>query len=163
MTKREIFSAIGRVSVLFSSLEAELEDLLCILADPEDPMLAATLVEGVSFAKILELLKKVVRFKDGAIEGKVLRLLDISTPLRSKRNLFVHGYWDMSEELLNHGKVTVRDSKIRFQAIGTRKSWRKGTDYTITYDDLRGYETEIMRALKITKELLKELRDDRDI
>jgi hypothetical protein len=149
------------VSVLFSTLEAEIAKLLCVLVHQEEPMLAATVLERNSFARNLELLKKVARFRDTRIESRVNRLLAITSPLIENRNLFVHGCWDISHKLLDQGKVKVSGwKKVSYQGNESRKTWRKGTDRTLTYQELREYQAEVMRALKMTKELLQILEND---
>jgi hypothetical protein len=151
---------LGRVSVLFSTLEAELGELLCALLDQEEPLLAATVLEHTTFARTLDLLEKVARFKDTVVEARITRLLAIIKPLRKRRNLFIHGYWDISTKFLSQGKVAVSDSKIEFTRMENRKTWRKGTNHTLAYQDLQEYQTEVMRALKMTKELLQTLEDN---
>ncbi len=159
IARGDIFKILGRVSVLFSTLEAEIAELLCVLVHQEDPMLAATVLERSPFARNLELLKKVARFRDTRLESRVNRLWTIVTPLNKKRNLFVHGCWDISPMLLDQGKVGVSDSKINYKENKSRKTWRKGTDHVLTYQDLQEYQAEVMRALKMTRELLQALKN----
>lgn len=118
-------------------------------------MLAATLIEGTTFARSLDLLEKTGRFKDAKIEFRISQLLEVARPLRKKRNLFIHGRWDISPTLLGKAKVAVSDSRIRFERKKNSKSWHRGAEHVIAYHELREYETEVMRALKVTRELEK--------
>ena len=87
-TRGNIFETLGRVSVLFSTLEAELGGLLCLLAHKEEPLVAATLLEGIAFSRIIDLLEKIAPFKDLELEVRITRLLEIVSPLRKRRNPF---------------------------------------------------------------------------
>lgn len=160
VARRDIFETLGRVSVYFSTLEAELSEVLCVLVDREDEMLVATLIEGSTFSRTLDLLKKVARFKDAILEARIDRLLAVVEPLRKKRNSFVHGSWNLSPKLLDQGKVAVSDSRIKFEKSGSHKSWSKGTERKLSYQELQQYQTEVMRALKMTKELLQSLESE---
>ena len=159
IARGDIFKILGRVSVLFSTLEAEIAELLCVLVHQEEPMLAAVVLERNSFARNLELLEKVAPFRDERLESRVNRLVAIAKPLKKTRNLFVHGCWDISPKLLDQGKVVVSDSKINYNGNESRKTWRKGPDRVLTYRELQEYQTEVMRALKMTGELLQALKN----
>lgn len=76
----DIFQTLGRISVHFSTLEAQLEESLCVLANEEAPMLAATLLERSSFARKLELLEKIAKFKGRVLGARVKRLLRVAEP-----------------------------------------------------------------------------------
>jgi len=159
VTRANIFEILGRLSVLFSTLDAEVQTLLCLLVSKEDFMMAASLLEGITFARTLDSLEKVSRFQDTVMESRLTRLLSVIKPLRKKRNLFVHGCWDISPKLLDQGLVMVTDSKIQFEHSKNRKTWRKGKSQTVRYQDLQEYQTEVMRGLKMTKELLMSLEN----
>ena len=106
----------------------------------------------------LRLLEQVAKFRGRALETRIERLTALIRPLRKKRNLFIHGCWDLSPELLDQGKVAVTDSMVRYEESErgeTRiKSWKKGTRHVLTYQTLREFEAEVMRALKMTREVL---------
>ena len=129
-----------------------------MLANEENPMLAATLLVRAPLERKLQLLKAVARFKGPAFEMRTKRLTAIIRPLQKKRNLFVHGCWDLSPELLDQGKVAVTDSTVRCEeserGVTRIKSWKKGPRQVHTYQTLREFEAEVMRALKITREVL---------
>jgi hypothetical protein len=160
ITRANFFEILGRLSVLFSTLEAEIQTLLCRLLSKKDFMMAATVLEGNGFARTLILLKKASQFQDAVLESRVTRLLSVINPLRKKRNLFVHGCWDISPRLLDQGRVMVSDSKIKFEGNKNRKSWCKGMSQKLTYQELQEYQTEVMRGLKMAKELLMSLETD---
>jgi hypothetical protein len=153
----DIFQTLGRISVHFSTLEGQLEESLCVLANEEAPMLAATLLGRSSFARNLELLENIAKFKGRIIEARVKRLLRVAKPLRKERNLFIHGRWDLSQ-LLDEGKVAVTDARVQHEESGRAgmriMSWKKGTCHELTYNELREFETQVMRALKLARELL---------
>lgn len=157
--REEVFGMLGRVSVLFATLEAELGDLLCALAHPEEPLLAATLLERVSFGRTLQLLEEVAHFKGTAIEARIGRLLAVAKPLQKKRNRFVHGRWDLSARFLDQGKVAVADGTVEFSMRGNLRAWQKGKKHVVPYSELQEYQTEVMRALKLTKELLQTIEN----
>ena len=161
VARDDIFKIVGRVSVLFSTLEAEIAKLLCMLVHQERPMLAATVLERNSFGQNLALLKKIAPFQDTRLESRVNRLLAVASPLKEKRNFFIHGRWDISPKLLNQGKIMVSNwKKISYQGNARHKSWRKGTDHILKYQELQEYQIGVMRALKMTEELLQKLEND---
>ena len=157
-TRADIFQTLGRIAVLFSTLEAELEESLCIMANEDNPMLAATLLIRTPLERKLQLLEQVAKFKKRTYEIRIKRLVGIIKPLRKKRNLFIHGYWDLSPELLNQGRVAVTESWVQYEEsenVGIRmKSWKKGSRQVLTYQQLREFETGVMRALEMTRSVL---------
>ncbi|MHB8173135.1 MAG: hypothetical protein ACYDFU_01570 [Nitrospirota bacterium] len=156
-TRTDIFYILGQISVLFSTLEAEIEQLICFLVNHEEEMLTATLIEGNAFARNLNLLKKISHFKDEELGARVNRILTLTTPLRENRNLFIHGFWDISSNRIKDGKISVVSSKIWYEDHGNHKMWRKGKSHTFTYNELHDFKNNVMRALKTTKELNQRL------
>jgi hypothetical protein len=159
VTQTKIFEMLGRLSALLSTLEADVQTLLCSLVSKEEFMMAATILEMSTFARTLDLLDKASHFQDSVLEGKIQRLLVVVKPLRRKRNLFVHGCWNLSPKLLDQGKVVVSESKVvRFDRGKNSKTWRRGIDHKFTYEELQTFQTEVTRSLKMAKELLSALR-----
>ena len=121
-------------------------------------MLAATLLQRSRFSRKLELLEQIAKFEGRIVEARVKRLLRVAKPLRKTRNLFIHGCWDLSQKLLEEGKVAATNSNIQHEESrrgGMRmKSWKKGPCQVFTHNQLREFEAEVMRALEMARELL---------
>jgi hypothetical protein len=156
ITRADIFQTLGRIAVQFATLEAELEGSLCVLANEENPMLVATLISRSSSVRKVDLLEHIAKFKGKVIQMRVRRLARILEPLRKRRNLFIHGRWDLSPRLLDEGKVAVTDSIVQYDESTRRgmhlRTWTKGRRQVFTYHQLRQFETEVMRALRMLME-----------
>src|SRR5205823_1726398 len=62
-TRSDIFATLGRITVHFATLEAQLEEGLCILANNENPAIAATILERATLARKVQLLERLIKFK----------------------------------------------------------------------------------------------------
>ena len=128
------------------------------MANEENPMIIASLLLRSGFGKKVVLLKQLAKFKDRQFELRVKRLTGILEPLGERRNLFIHGSWDLSPELLEQGKVAVTKSMVQYEENETNgiqmKSWRSGALQILTYEKLREFELEVMRAMKMATEVL---------
>ena len=98
-------------------------------------MLAATLIERSPFARKIELLERVAKFKGKVFETRVNRLTAVIKPLRKRRNLFIHGCWYLSPKLLAQGEVAVTDSLVYYDESERRgvrmEAWRTGIAHVL--------------------------------
>jgi|GEM_PF-6736049 len=158
VTRGDVFQTMGRIAVQFAMLETQVAEGLCLLANDENPVLVACLLETSNFARNVDLLNKLAKSKGDRFSIRVERFVKSLTRLRKRRNLFVHGRWDLSPELLREGKVAVTDSFISYDSSEgggkKRESWTKGKKQILTHEDLRLVEADILRALKLSRELL---------
>jgi uncharacterized protein YutE (UPF0331/DUF86 family) len=142
MRKEKLFEKIGEMTVLFATLEHQLQLLLEILVGEATHLIGPFFIHELNLVVLLRKIKYIARFK---IQGNASLLDELEHVLkqieatRDTRNLLVHGYWQI-EEGCGDCPVRVSDFKMKFE----EGQWQELTDTTFNEKKL----THLVRRLE---------------
>ena len=160
-TALEVHAAIGRISISFASLEHQVRKILTKMAFRGEWAIAGALIEDNSLAKNLIALRQLARRLD-RLEPRIERFIKHVTPLRLRRNLFIHGKWTVNAKNLERGIVQVSDLRVKYKQEGRDKTWQLGTTQEIPFNDLRTMEVDVLSVLKEAIEITEKLSDEEE-
>jgi hypothetical protein len=143
MRKDKLFEKIGEMTVLFATLEHQLQSLLEILLGEKSRLIGPFFIHELNLTVLLRKIKHVARYKmrgDGAqLLEELERLLKQIEATKDVRNLLVHGHWEI-EETCSACPVRVRDFKVKFED----GQWQELTETTFNEKKL----THLVRRLQ---------------
>lgn len=156
MRKDKLFEKIGEMTILFATLEHQLQALLEILLGEKSRLIGPFFIHELNLAVLLRKIKHVARYKmqgNGSDLDELEHLLKQIEATRDIRNLLVHGNWQIDEGC-SACPVRVRDFKIKFED----GQWHELTETTFNEKKL----THLVRRLQgmsnqanyITRQLL---------
>lgn len=136
MHKGTLFEKIGEMTVLFASLEHQLQTLLEILLGENNRLIGPFFIHELNLAVLLRKIKYVARFRmqsDAALLDELERTMKQIEATRDIRNLLVHGRWQIDEDC-NACPVRVQDFKMRYED----GQWQQLTETTFNEKKLEG-------------------------
>ncbi|OHB66121.1 MAG: hypothetical protein A2Y76_03635 [Planctomycetes bacterium RBG_13_60_9] len=156
MRKERLFEKIGEMTILFATLEHQLQTLLEILLGEKSRLIGPFFIHELNLAVLLRKIKHIARYKmqgNGSDLEELEHLLKQIEATRDIRNLLVHGNWQIDEEC-TACPVRVRDFKIKFED----GQWQELTETTFNEKKLthlvRRLQGMINQAQYITRRLL---------
>jgi hypothetical protein len=117
MQKEKLFAKIGELTVLFATLEHELQSLLEQLIAGNSRVIGPFLIHELNLAVLLRKIKYIAQYKlqgDTALLEQLEGTLKRIEATRDMRNLLIHGKWEIDENSATC-PVRVRDFKIRYE------------------------------------------------
>jgi hypothetical protein len=117
MQKDKLFAKIGELTVLFASLEHELQSLLELLIASNSQVIGPFLIHELNLSVLLRKIKHIARYKlqdDEALLEQLEGTLRRIEATRDMRNLLIHGNWQIDENS-STCPVLVRDFKMRYE------------------------------------------------
>jgi hypothetical protein len=142
MRKEKLFEKIGQMTVLFATLEHQLQLLLEILLGETTQLIGPFFIHELNLAVLLRKIKHIARFKmqgNASLLDELEHVLKQIEATRDTRNLLVHGYWQIEEERADC-PVRVSDFKMKFE----EGQWQELTDTTFNEKKL----THLVRRLE---------------
>ena len=160
MTKQQSFYfQIGQISVGFSNLESQINELIYILTKSDDEFINSILLEGNSISQNLKLLLKLSRYHE--IEEEKIKALHSSIDkIRINRNLFIHGLWSL-HETENDLVFVCETKKVEFKKVtlGFVKILNNFLEFKS--EDLEEELSQIKNCSKIAREIIDTLQKSR--
>jgi hypothetical protein len=128
MRKEKLFEKIGEMTVLFATLEHQLQLLLEILMGEVTQLIGPFFIHELNLVVLLRKIKHIARFKlqnNGSLLDELEHVLKQVEATRDTRNLLVHGYWQIDENCAAC-PVKVSDFKMKYE----EGQWQELTDTT---------------------------------
>jgi hypothetical protein len=145
MRTETIYHLLGKISITFASFEhASINLLDYLLTKGENTLIGPYILNDISIARLIQQISSVAElrlWKHKSTLADLKKIMKNIDTLRSKRNLFLHGYWNVNELSDDADSVTVFD----FKPMLDKKSG--------TWQELK---TERVSRTKL-KELLKDV------
>ena len=117
MKKEILFEKIGEMTILFASLEHQLQSLMEILLGDGSRLIGPFFIHELNLSTLLRKIKHVARFRiqgDAGLLEEIERALKQVEATRDIRNLLVHGLWQI-EETCSTCPVRVQDFKMKYE------------------------------------------------
>lgn len=132
-TEAQLYEQIGRLSTAFSALEESVMLLLRALLDASE-IVSATLIEDMTFSRLIKLCRLIAKVRFGAGASTYLDLAKGLDKMRARRNLFVHGSWHLMPE---HAAAAVWSSRLvgGLDADGDMQGLTEGLTYRSKDED----------------------------
>jgi len=111
---KDVFSLLGELSCQFSNLEFMVSEILARLVSLENPFIVGLLSPDLNFNAKLDCIKKFagIRLNSNPIlKAEIVEFTKRARKTRKKRNLFIHGLWEMNEEKTKRGEIECLDSR----------------------------------------------------
>jgi hypothetical protein len=117
MRKDVLFEKIGEMTILFASLEHQLQTLLEILLGEGNRLVGPFFIHELNLSVLLRKIKYVARFRmqsDVALLDELEHAMKQIEATRDIRNLLVHGHWQIDEGC-TACPVRVQDFKMKYE------------------------------------------------
>lgn len=115
MRKDKLYQKIGELTVQFATLEHRLQQLLELLMEENNFLIGPLFIHNLSLAALLRKIRIVAQYKireDNPLLQDLKRVLKAVNSIREKRNLLIHGEWQIKET--DSFPVKVRDFRMRY-------------------------------------------------
>jgi hypothetical protein len=142
MRKEKLFEKIGEMTILFATLEHQLQSLLELLLGEKSQLIGPFFIHELNLTVLLRKIKHVARFRiqnNGSLLDELEHILKQIEATRDIRNLLVHGDWQIEEEC-TACPVKVRDFKMKYE----EGEWHQLTETTFNEKKL----THLVRRLQ---------------
>jgi hypothetical protein len=111
--EKEFYAYLGLLSVKFSEMENNLNQIVAGLIHNDDLIVTALLTEDNTLHKNLELLKKVNKFRDFQV-SYIKQMVDQIGKVKITRNLFIHGVWSKPVQYENDILSHCNDVRLKY-------------------------------------------------
>ena len=150
----------GSVTLAFSEMEAEIRILLSGLAFSGDSIRAAAFLDSSQLVQSLRTIRKLARNLVG-YEQDLIDVIRIPESLREKRNLFIHGIWNVASFEESDGFAIVRDLNTKFEKLDdTKRRWTRGDPACYKYEDFEEIRSQIGEFLQSSRALRKRMESE---
>lgn len=117
MQKDKLFAKIGELTILFATLEHQLQSLLETLLGEKSRLIGPFFIHELNLGVLLRKIKYIARFRlqgDGSLLEQLEQVVKRIDAMRDLRNLLIHGNWQV-EEGCAACPVRVRDFKMKYE------------------------------------------------
>lgn len=116
VTRDELYKAVGEFAVTFSHLEHNVLRILDVLAGGA-VFLGPILLDDLSLSRVLGYMQTYIkaRLRDNSeLHERARKLVKEVDQARVDRNLIIHGRWATDDRMLEGGRVTCYEFKLRY-------------------------------------------------
>jgi len=148
MSKKDICSLLGEISIYFATIEHRLIDHLAYLLTKSDNTLVSPYtLDRLPISLLIKQIQSVAELRLSEFSGlfeKLKAILKIIDDLRLQRNLFIHGDW-FTEELKEDSKyITVLDYKPKLDK--DTKVWKYMNVKKVSHEELEEMLAKVKEA-----------------
>lgn len=115
LTEKDIYAALGELSVKFSNLEFGMTSILEMLIDSSNRAIGAISTSKKNLSQKTELIKELIPFRfpaNSETATKILTLVSEVGLVRTNRNRFIHDLWKIDEAGLQANMITCYELKL---------------------------------------------------
>jgi hypothetical protein len=160
--RRELFSLLGEIGVLFSNLAFFMSSIFSRLVDTSAWSIGGSLVsDEFTVAKTTELIRKLAEYRFAhrpEMAKRASELCDEVDKVRHRRNLFTHGEWVCDEAQLAQGKVTVLE--MRWTKDRKTEQWQRLAEHALSFEELRELRDTLGRLVLAGAHFEQDLRTE---
>ena len=158
VTRDELYKAVGGFAVTFSNLEHNVLRILDVLAGGK-AFLGPILLDDLSISRVLGYIRTYIKAhlrQNDELRERVEKLVKEVDQARIDRNLIIHGQWPTDDRMLEGGRVSCLEYKLRFDKQS--ELWEYLHDHKFTLDQLAAKTAEITILRDETIQLHKDIK-----
>jgi hypothetical protein len=157
--QKDFYSFLGLLSIKFAKMDYNLNLILSKLINPDDDLIAFTLIERNNISQTIELLEKINLIR-GFEEKHLKNLLTLIKQVKTDRNLFIHGLWKEPYNSENDIVILCEERKIKYkEEKGVGRNWQYNSHKKFRLSDIKRRIIQIDDIIYVQESLIKKLED----
>jgi len=150
----------GDLAIRFATLEGTVDHLLQLLISKKDPVVGMIITSDMPFARKITKAKQLVRWRfcaESDIRDKALGILGEVDKLRISRNPFIHGEWEMNDEILSQGRARCNVRRFDYTETEQQIEWSGSSLEEWTYAQFQELSQRLAKVFPDLFWLLKQV------
>ena len=157
VTRDELYKAVGEFAVAFSNLEHNVVRILDVLAGGAT-FLGPILLDDLSISRVLGYMRTYIKAhlrQNDELRERVEKLVKEVDQTRIDRNLIIHGKWATDDRMLEGGRISCFEYKLRYDK--DTNLWEYLHDHKFTLDQLAVKTVKILSLCDDAMQLGKDV------